>query len=109
MPRPLFAPVWKIAVRPLPVPCRPDRRAASALCWFLLFLSSPLQGSAVRVGFAYPDAFGHCLVHERQAERIIGGVQGLVELGEEIQDVQYANHSAPRHSGVALFQPVERL
>ena len=30
-----------------------------------LFLPLPLQGSTVRLGFAYPDAFGHRLVHER--------------------------------------------
>lgn len=55
------------------------------------------------------NAFGHRLAHEHQAQCIIGGVQRLVELGDEIQDVQDPKDSAPRHSGVAVFQPVERL
>jgi hypothetical protein len=82
-PRPLLAPSGKLQFvyfqsRVAQIDKQRPRRAG--FCFFVVAIT----GLHCPGDFTYPDAFGHRLVHEREAERIIGCVQGLVELREQV-------------------------
>lgn len=82
-----------------------QRPSCAGSCFFGCHYRAPLSGSILRTRMRLATA----LFMSTRPSASLRGVHGLAEFGDEVQDIQDPNYSAPRHSRVALFQPVERL